>query len=185
MDGVDADLGKAIQASPVWRAKEALYRGVPGIGPVISRTRVTRRCVLPADRWRSCRDSGKRFSYCRVLSGDDSRIVASKSTTHDRARGSPVWAAGIADRSGGRSVASSRAGRRRQRARSAPRCWPAGQAGGQSESTSARLWVGGARSRFAELFIARMAEQARPGNGRSGPAKTDSRWIVGPFSGSY
>lgn len=31
-------MGKAIQASPVWRAQEALYRGVPGIGPVISRT---------------------------------------------------------------------------------------------------------------------------------------------------
>lgn len=38
LDGVDAELGKAIQASPVWRTKEALYRGVPGIGPVISRT---------------------------------------------------------------------------------------------------------------------------------------------------
>jgi transposase len=38
LDGVDGDLNKAIQASPVWRAKEALYRGVPGIGPVISRT---------------------------------------------------------------------------------------------------------------------------------------------------
>jgi transposase len=38
LDGVDRDLSKAIQASPAWRAKEALYRGVPGIGPVISRT---------------------------------------------------------------------------------------------------------------------------------------------------
>ena len=38
LDGVDRDLNKAIQASPIWRAKEALYRGVPGIGPVISRT---------------------------------------------------------------------------------------------------------------------------------------------------
>jgi transposase len=38
LDDVDRDLNKAIQASPVWRAKEALYRGVPGIGPVISRT---------------------------------------------------------------------------------------------------------------------------------------------------
>jgi transposase len=36
--GVDDGLNKAIQASPVWRVKEALYRGVPGIGPVISRT---------------------------------------------------------------------------------------------------------------------------------------------------
>jgi transposase len=40
LEGVDRDLSKAIQASPVWRAKEALYRGVPGIGPVISRTLV-------------------------------------------------------------------------------------------------------------------------------------------------
>lgn len=38
LDGIDADLNKAIQASPVWRAKEELYRGVPGIGPVVSRT---------------------------------------------------------------------------------------------------------------------------------------------------
>jgi transposase len=38
LDDVDGDLAKAIQASPVWRAKEELYRGVPGIGPVISRT---------------------------------------------------------------------------------------------------------------------------------------------------
>jgi transposase len=38
LDGVDADLSKAIQASPVWRAKEALYRSVPGVGPVVSRT---------------------------------------------------------------------------------------------------------------------------------------------------
>jgi hypothetical protein len=28
LDGVDRDLSKAIQASPVWRAKEALFRGV-------------------------------------------------------------------------------------------------------------------------------------------------------------
>jgi transposase len=38
LDSVDGDLSKAIQASPVWRAKEELYRGIPGIGPVISRT---------------------------------------------------------------------------------------------------------------------------------------------------
>lgn len=38
LDGVDTNLSKAIQASPVWRAKEALYRSVPGVGPVVSRT---------------------------------------------------------------------------------------------------------------------------------------------------
>lgn len=38
LDDIDSDLGKAIQDSPLWRAKEALYRSVPGIGPVVSRT---------------------------------------------------------------------------------------------------------------------------------------------------
>jgi transposase len=38
LEDVDADLNRAIQASPVWRAKEALFRGVPGVGPVVSRT---------------------------------------------------------------------------------------------------------------------------------------------------
>lgn len=38
LNGVDADLTRTIQASPVWRAREELFRGVPGIGPVISRT---------------------------------------------------------------------------------------------------------------------------------------------------
>jgi transposase len=38
LDSVDDDLSNAIQSSPVWRAKDVLYRTVPGIGPVISRT---------------------------------------------------------------------------------------------------------------------------------------------------
>ena len=38
LDDIDSDLGSAIQDSPLWRAKEALYRSVPGIGPVVSRT---------------------------------------------------------------------------------------------------------------------------------------------------
>jgi transposase len=38
LEDVDDDLSRAIQASPVWRAKEALFRGVPGVGPVVSRT---------------------------------------------------------------------------------------------------------------------------------------------------
>ena len=37
-DAIDADLGAAIQASPVWRAKDDLLRGVPGVGPVVART---------------------------------------------------------------------------------------------------------------------------------------------------
>jgi transposase len=35
---LDDDLHDAIKASPVWRVKEALYRTLPGIGPVTART---------------------------------------------------------------------------------------------------------------------------------------------------
>jgi transposase len=35
---LDGELGAAVQASPVWRAKENLLRGVPGIGPTVART---------------------------------------------------------------------------------------------------------------------------------------------------
>ncbi len=38
LDKVDTDLGKAIQASPVWRTREILFQSVPGVGPVVSRT---------------------------------------------------------------------------------------------------------------------------------------------------
>ena len=37
---VDRDLDDTIQKSPVWRAQENLLRTVPGIGPVVSRTRL-------------------------------------------------------------------------------------------------------------------------------------------------
>ncbi|HEX5500574.1 MAG TPA: IS110 family transposase [Thermomicrobiales bacterium] len=36
--GLDAELDAAIQASPAWRARAALLRSVPGVGPVLSRT---------------------------------------------------------------------------------------------------------------------------------------------------
>lgn len=35
---VDHDLDQAIQASPVWRAKDNLLQSTPGVGPVLSRT---------------------------------------------------------------------------------------------------------------------------------------------------
>ena len=35
---LDDDLDTALQASPVWREREPLYRSVPGIGPVCART---------------------------------------------------------------------------------------------------------------------------------------------------
>jgi transposase len=37
---IDDDLGSLIKASPVWREKEDLLKGVPGIGPVVSLTLV-------------------------------------------------------------------------------------------------------------------------------------------------
>lgn len=36
--GLDEELEKLIEASPVWKAKDDLLRSVPGIGPVVSRT---------------------------------------------------------------------------------------------------------------------------------------------------
>jgi transposase len=41
IDRADRDLAAAVEASPVWRAKDDLLRGVPGIGPVVSRTLLT------------------------------------------------------------------------------------------------------------------------------------------------
>lgn len=38
---VDREVAAAVQASPVWRAKDDLLRSVPGIGPVVSRTLLT------------------------------------------------------------------------------------------------------------------------------------------------
>lgn len=38
--GVDGDLDAAVKASPAWRTKEDLLRGVPGVGRVLARTLV-------------------------------------------------------------------------------------------------------------------------------------------------
>jgi transposase len=38
IDELDQQLAAAIEASPAWRAKDQLLRGIPGIGPVASRT---------------------------------------------------------------------------------------------------------------------------------------------------
>jgi transposase len=35
---VDQELAEAVQASPVWRAKDELLRSIPGIGPTVSQT---------------------------------------------------------------------------------------------------------------------------------------------------
>jgi len=38
LGGLEAELAAAVRASPVWRAKEDLLRGVPGVGPTVART---------------------------------------------------------------------------------------------------------------------------------------------------
>jgi transposase len=38
VEGLDKELEQAIEASPCWKAKDDLLRGVPGIGKVVSRT---------------------------------------------------------------------------------------------------------------------------------------------------
>ena len=38
VDRLDRQLQEAIEASPAWRARDALLRGLPGLGPVASRT---------------------------------------------------------------------------------------------------------------------------------------------------
>jgi transposase len=41
IDRVERELAAAIEASPVWRAKDDLLQSAPGIGPVVSRTLLT------------------------------------------------------------------------------------------------------------------------------------------------
>jgi transposase len=38
LDAVEADIAKAVEASPLWRAKEDLLRSVPGVGRVLAST---------------------------------------------------------------------------------------------------------------------------------------------------
>ncbi|MBV8233559.1 MAG: transposase [Planctomycetaceae bacterium] len=40
VDRLDRQLQEAIEANPAWRARDALLRGLPGLGPVASRTRL-------------------------------------------------------------------------------------------------------------------------------------------------
>jgi transposase len=40
VEDIDGELGRAIEASPLWRAKDDLLQSVPGIGPAVSRTLV-------------------------------------------------------------------------------------------------------------------------------------------------
>lgn len=75
---LEADLGRAIQASPVWRRREELLQGAPGVGPVTARTllaelpelgRLSRQQVAAlAGLAPLNRDSGRRRGY-RAIGG--------------------------------------------------------------------------------------------------------------------
>lgn len=75
----DRDLAAAVAASPAWRAKDDLLRGVPGIGPVVSRVLLTelpelgtlsgRRIAALVGVAPVARDSGKKAGARRIAGG--------------------------------------------------------------------------------------------------------------------
>jgi transposase len=76
---LEGDLEKAIRASPVWRQREELPQGTPGVGPVTARTlvaelpelgRLTRRQIAAlAGLAPLNRDSGRRRGYRSIGGG--------------------------------------------------------------------------------------------------------------------
>ena len=76
---LEADLERATQASPVWRQREELLQGTPGVGPVTARTllaelpelgRLSRQQVAaPAGVAPLNRDSGRRRGYRSIGGG--------------------------------------------------------------------------------------------------------------------
>jgi transposase len=81
LDQVDQELTALIEASPVWRAKDDLLRGVPGIGPVVSRVLVSELPELGAL-------SGKRIASLvgvAPMSRDSGRMSGTRSITGGRA----------------------------------------------------------------------------------------------------
>jgi transposase len=79
IDRTDRELAAAIAASPAWRAKDDLLRGVPGVGPVVSRTLLTelpelgtlsnRRVAALAGLAPVARDSGRRRGERAIAGG--------------------------------------------------------------------------------------------------------------------
>jgi transposase len=81
----DAELAAAVEASPVWRAKEDLLRGAPGVGPVVARTLLFelpelgalsgKRIAALAGLAPVARDSG-RWSGARSIAGGRAAVRA-------------------------------------------------------------------------------------------------------------
>lgn len=79
LDKADAELGAAVKASALWRAKDDLLRGIPGIGPVASLTLLTGLPELGTVTGKQAAalaglapfddDSGRRRGYRRVAGG--------------------------------------------------------------------------------------------------------------------
>lgn len=79
LDRVGRELAAAVQASPVWRAKDDLLQSVPGVGPVVSHTLLTelpelgtlsgRRIAALAGVAPVAHDSGRRSGARRIAGG--------------------------------------------------------------------------------------------------------------------
>jgi transposase len=77
--GIEADLAAAVQASPVWRARDELLQTVPGVGPQVSRTLLAELPELGTTSGRQLsalcglapfnRDSGRRQGPRRISGG--------------------------------------------------------------------------------------------------------------------
>jgi transposase len=103
----ESDLAAAVRASPAWRAREDLLRGIPGIGPVASRTLLAalpelgaigpKQAAAPAGLAPFARDSGRGKAPRHVAGGRaDVRSVLSMAALSAR-RYNPAWRA-FADR---------------------------------------------------------------------------------------
>jgi len=83
LDDLDAELARAVEASPAWRAKDDLLRSIPGVGEVLSRTLLAELPELGTLSGREVaalaglaplnRDSG-RWSGRRLVAGGRSRL---------------------------------------------------------------------------------------------------------------
>jgi len=79
IDRADRDLAAAVQASPVWRAKDDLLQSAPGVGPVVSRVLLTELPELGALSGRRiaalvgvapvAKDSGRKAGARRIAGG--------------------------------------------------------------------------------------------------------------------
>ncbi len=66
---VDRELAQQIEQRPIWRARDAPLRIVPGVGPVLATTLLTELPELGQGAGRSRRWSGWRYSITTAVDG--------------------------------------------------------------------------------------------------------------------